>query len=313
MDEVFNSVWDSLQHLTVEEMLANPQLLTEAFGERLDEFAAFDSLFETVTVPADIVPYRHAYAVYLDEGDEYIPEGGEIPVADPLVPSEILHANIRKRAVGLRVSWEQIQDDKRDAVKDELIAKANTVLRRKKLDALAALKAAPVNKLAVTTPWDANGDVKGDLMDAMGLILGAKDKNGDALMYNPAGIWASPLTIMDIQRSSTMKDLYVGNMASENPMFKKAGELPFLFNGTLGVIADFEIPRGEVWMFSDRAAGKLAEREPEYTSPFYAEDGGAVDLRLGKRQTARANYSHRRAFFVDHPLSVVKITGAASK
>lgn len=66
MDEVFNSVWDSLQHLTVEEMLANPQLLTEAFGERLDEFAAFDSLFETVTVPADIVPYRHAYAVYLD-------------------------------------------------------------------------------------------------------------------------------------------------------------------------------------------------------------------------------------------------------
>ncbi|QQB45354.1 hypothetical protein I6I10_07355 [Corynebacterium glucuronolyticum] len=312
-DEVttVSSVWDAIPNLTVAEMLSDPTLLTDAFGERLDEFQAFDAFFEVKNVNSDIVPYRHATAAYLEDDPIVIPEGGEIPVSDPLATTELLHATIKKYGIGLRVTWEQIKDDRRDEVADELTAKANTVSRHKKLEALAALKAAPVQELQVSKPWDAGGDVKGDLLDAQALILDAKDKKGDPLMYEPAVVWASPTTIMDIQRSKSMDDLYNGNMASAHPLFQKAGTLPSLFSDSIAVIKDFAIPHGELWMGSNIKAGKLAQREDEYTSPFYAEDGGAVDVRYGKRQTARANYSHRRAFYVQHPLSVVHMTGLA--
>lgn len=312
MADTIHSVWDSLQYLSVEEMLADPTLLSTAFGEKIDEFAAFDALFDVRNVAGDVVAYRHATAAYLEDEPEFVAEGGEIPVSDPVLSSQKLYADIRKQGIGLRVSWEQIVDDKRDAVADELLAKANSVTRKKKREALAALKDAPVHELAVTTPWDADGDVKGDLMDAMGLILGAVDENGDPFSYEPKTVWANPLTVMDIQRSKSMDELFNGDMRSEHPLFAGAGQLTSLLGDSLIVLKDYAVPRGELWMASTQKPGKLAQREDEYTSPFYAEDGGAVDLRLGKRQTARSNYSHRRAFYVDHPKSVVHITGLAS-
>lgn len=312
MAELISSVWDTLPNLSVEEMLSNPYLLADAFGERLDEFQTFETFFETRNVDSDIVGYKHATASYLEDEDEYIPEGGEIPVSDPVDDEEDRFTKIRKRGIGLRVSWEQIKDDKRDAVRDELTAKANTVQRRKKLDALSALGAAPVQELVVTTPWDQDADVKNDLLDGQSLILGAKDKNGDQLRYTPAFLWGNPVTVQNMLRSESMAKMFVGNMASENPLFKGLGSTPMLFSESIQVVRDWAIPDGELWLGSSQKAGKMAQREDEYTSPFYAEDGGTVDLRLGKRQTARSNWSHRRTFLVDHPLSVVKFTGLAS-
>ena len=307
-----SSVWDSIPHLSVAEMLANPEFLSDAVGERLDQFQTFETFFEKRNVGSDIVGYKHATATYLEDDDEYIPEGGEIPVSDPADEEDDRFVQIRKRGIGLRVTWEQIVDDKRDAVAEELIAKTNTVQRRKKLDALEALGKAPVQELAVTTPWDQDADVKNDLLDGQSLILGAKDDNGDPLQYTPAFVWANPVTVQNMLRSESMNKMYVGNMASENPLFKGLGSTPMLFSESIQVIRDWAIPNGEMWLGSSQKAGKMVQREDEYTSPFYAADGGAVDLRYGKRQTARSNYSHRRAFLVNHPLSVVKMTGLAS-
>lgn len=307
-----SSVWDSIPHLSVAEMLANPEFLADAVGERLDQFQAFDAFFDVRNVNSDIVGYKNATASYLEDDDEYVAEGGEIPVSDPEGPEDDRFVQIRKRGLGLRVTWEQIQDDRRDAVQEELIAKTNTIQRRKKLDALSALNSAPIQELAVTTPWDQAGAVKDDLLDAQSLILGAVDANGDPLMYEPAVFWASPLTIMEMIRSDSMQDLYNGNMASANPLFEGLGAAPMMFGDSITVIKDHAVPRGQAFLGSAQKAGKLVQREAEYTSPFYAEDGGAVDARLGKRQTARSNYSHRRAFLVDHPLSVVKLTGLAA-
>lgn len=312
MAELISSVWDALPNLSVEEMLSNPEFLTDAFGELLDEFQTFETFFETRNVNSDIVGYKHAHASYLEDEDEFIPEGGEIPVSDPVIDEEDRFAQIRKRGIGLRVFWEQIVDDRRDAVADELKAKANTVQRRKKLDAIAALQGAPVQELEVTTPWSGAADVKNDLLDGQSLILGAKDKNGNPLRYTPAFVWANPVTAQNILRSDSMEKMYVGNMASENPLFQGLGATPMLFSDSIQLISDWAIDENELWMGSTQKAGKLAQREEEYTSPFYAEDGGAVDLRYGKRQSARSNYSHRRAFYVDHPLSVVKFTGLAA-
>lgn len=314
MANLITSSFDSIPNLSVEEMLANPDFLSDAFREKLDEFQTFQNFFETTKAKSNIVGYKHATAAYLDDDDEFIPEGGEIPVSDPLEDEEDHFARVRKRGVGLRVSWEQIQDDDRDAVAKELTAKSNTVLRRKKLDALAALKEAPIQELAVDIPWDQlkSSEVKDNLLDGTSLLLNAKDKNDERLNYTPAFIWANPITVQNMLRSESMEKMFIGNMASENPLFKGLGATPFIFDDSIQVMRDWTIPNGEMYLGSSQKAGKMAQREEEYTSPFYAEDGGAVDLRLGKRQTARSNYSHRRAFFVDHPLSVVKFTGLAS-
>lgn len=115
-----------------------------------------------------------------------------------------------------------------------------------------------------------------------------------------------PTTLTMLKRNDEVQKLYIGNMASENPLFKWVATEPVMF-GSLQVAKSFAVPKGEAWLGVQGAAGFMAQREPAWVSDFYEERGNSG--RGGANQSWRSDYTHRRAFGVDAPKSLVKLTG----
>lgn len=301
-----SSYWDDFKELTVEEMLADLDFLPGALNELLVGEEAFRLFFRTVNAKSDVVGYREAQPDYLNDEMRHVAELGEIPVADPEGGKDQKFVQILKLALGLRVSWEQKQDNDVDAVAKELRARANTIRRQNARESLQALDEAPIQELPVLEPWNNGGSVADHLLDAQELILGAEDEKGRPFEYVPNKLWINPVTASAMLRNKSIQDFYIGSLAGENPLFRGLEGTPMIFEN-IQVIKDYTVPKEAAYLGSEQEAGFMAEREPAWASPFLPEDG--TDERGGAHQSFRSNYTHRRGFGVDHPQSVVKLTG----
>lgn len=301
-----SSVWDDFKELTVEEMLADFDFLPEALNDLLEGEEAFKLFFRTVTAKSNVYGYREASPDYLNKDMGSVSEFGEIPVADPESGKEMRYSQIKKFALGLRVAWEQKQDNDVDAVAKELRARANTIRRQNAREALAALNAAPIQELPVLTAWNDGGNAADSLLDAQELILGAEDDKGRPFEYVPKRLWINPVGASTMLRNKPIQDFYIGSLASENPLFKGLAGTPLIFEN-IEVIKDYTVPKDTAYLGSEVDAGFMAEREPAWASAFLPEDG--TDERGGARQSFRSNFTHRRGWGVDHPKSIVKLTG----
>ena len=208
------------------------------------------------------------------------------------------------------MSWEQRNDNDVDAVRREMVARQNTLRRKDGRDALAALSAAKVQTFAATTAWNKDGsNPASDMLDAIELIQGAEDVNGNYFEYEPNVLWINPMTLTALKRNAEVQKLYIGDMAHENPLFTGIAAEPLLFGG-LQVVKDFTVPKGEAYLGVEGISGFMAQREDRQVTDFYSERG---DSQLGGANMAfRSDAVHRRGFGVDNPKSVVKMTGLMS-
>ena len=148
-----NSAFDRLSGLTVDEMLANPTILPEIFRESFEGEEAHRLFFRTIPSASNVVGYYDAQANFLEDDVQNVAEFGEIPVSDP-AGGELQTLKLEKNGIGIRVSWEQRNDNDVDAVRREMVARQNTLRRKDGRDALAALSAAKVQTFAATTAWN---------------------------------------------------------------------------------------------------------------------------------------------------------------
>lgn len=307
--ETINSVFDVLDGLTVEEMLANPTFLPDLVKEAKDGREVQKLFFRDQTANSHVVAYREALPPELEDGLIKTAEFGEIPVSDP-VGSEWKTKMIEKYTLGIRVSWEQVVDNDGDAVKNELIARTNSILRSNARAALAAFNEADLQQQAAATAWDQTGaNPAADILDAIELVQGAEDGEGHYYEYVPNVLWINPTTLNMLKRNEEVQKLYIGDMASENPLFKGVADEPKLF-GNLQVVKSFFVPKGTAYVGTEGAA-VMAEREPMQITDFYAE-GGESKI-FGPHMSQRSDVSHRRAFFVDNPKAIVEITGLVTE
>lgn len=306
MATTINSVFDVLSGLTVDEMLANPHFMPEQFLESLEGEEVQKLFFRDETVTSNVIAYREALPPSLEDEVENVAEFGEIPVSDP-VGGEWLTTAVNKVGIGIRVSWEQRKDNDGAAVIRELEARRTTVLRREARDALAALAAANVQELAAPVAWDQPGATPAtDVLDAAELILGAEDGDGHYFEYVPDVLWINPVSLNILKRNEEVQRLYIGDMASQNPIFKGVEDEPVLF-GNIQVAKSFFVPKGEAYLGVQGKAGFRGEREERQATDFYAEHG---ESHLGgSTMSFRSDVSHRRGYAVDGPKSVIKLTG----
>ncbi|HAT1504281.1 TPA: hypothetical protein NBI62_000836 [Corynebacterium striatum] len=304
-----NSAFDRLSGLTVDEMLANPTILPEIFRESFEGEEAHRLFFRTIPSASNVVGYYDAQANFLEDDVQNVAEFGEIPVSDP-AGGELQTLKLEKNGIGIRVSWEQRNDNDVDAVRREMVARQNTLRRKDGRDALAALSAAKVQTFAATTAWNQDGsNPASDMLDAIELIQGAEDSNGNYFEYEPNVLWINPMTLTALKRNAEVQKLYIGDMAHENPLFTGIAAEPLLF-GTLQVAKDFTVPKGEAYLGVEGISGFMAQREDRQVTDFYAERG---DSQLGgANMSFRSDAVHRRGFGVDNPKSVVKLTGLMS-
>lgn len=306
MAETINSAFDVLSGLTVEEALANPHFMPELVLEELNGAEMQRMLFRDVTVNSNVIAYREALPSYLEDDVERVAEFGEIPVSDP-IGGELKTTAVEKLGIAIRVSWEQRNDNDMDAVRRELESRKNTIIRSQARDALAAIGRAAIQEHQVTTAWDQQGaDPAGDFLDATEIILGAEDGDGHYYGYQPNVLMIHPMTLNLLKRNEEVQKLYIGNMASENPLFKGVSSEPLIFGG-VQVVKSFFIPKGEAYLGQEQTAGFMGQREPEWMSDFYEERGNSG--RGGANMSWRSDYVHRRGFVVDAPKSLVKLTG----
>lgn len=306
MAELATSVFDKLSGLTVEEMLSNPEYLPDLLLESKEGDEVHKTFFREKNVKSNVVAYREVKPDYLEDEPEDVPEFGEIPVSDPHI-EEYKSANIARRGIGLRVSWDQIDDNDVDAVAQEMLARRNTIIRDKARDAVAALRSADIQEMAVDVAWNQQGaKPASDYEDAEELILDAEDEDGNSFGWVPDTLWIHPRSVKPLLRDEDIQKYYVGNMASENPIFSSSLMLPKVF-GQVTVATSFFIPKDEAWLGVQGQAGVLAQREPEWMSEFYQERGSSG--RGGANLSYRSDYLHRRRFVVTAPTSLVRLTG----
>ena len=292
-----------------DEMLANPTILPEIFRESFEGEEAHRLFFRTIPSASNVVGYYEAQANFLEDDVQNVAEFGEIPVSDPS-GGELQTLKLEKNGIGIRVSWEQRNDNDVDAVQREMISRQNTLRRKDGRDALAALSAAKVQTFAATTAWNQEGsNPASDMLDSIELIQGAEDTNGNYFEYEPDVLWINPMTLTALKRNAEVQKLYIGDMAHENPLFTGIAAEPLLF-GNLQVVKDFTIPKGEAFLGVEGISGFMAQREDRKVTDFYPERG---DSQLGGANMAfRSDAVHRRGFGVDNPKSVVKLTGLMS-
>ena len=304
-----NSAFDRMSGLTVDEMLANPTILPEIFRESFEGEEAHRLFFRTIPSASNVVGYYEAQANFLEDDVQNVAEFGEIPVSDP-TGGEMQTLKLAKNGIGIRVSWEQRDDNDVDAVQREMVSRQNTLRRKDGRDALAALSAAKVQTFAAATAWNQEGsNPASDMLDAIELIQGAEDINGNYFEYEPDVLWINPMTLTALKRNAEVQKLYIGDMAHENPLFTGIAAEPLLF-GNLQVVKDFTIPKGEAFLGVEGISGFMAQREDRQVTDFYPERG---DSELGgANMSFRSDAVHRRGFGVDNPKSVVKLTGLMS-
>lgn len=310
MAHVHNSAYDALSILSVDEIIEAPELFEAAIQELIEGAQAYKLLFKTFNTDSSVVKWRDEIAPELDDGLQIIPEFSEIPVTDPHDGREEKFTAIEPHAVGIRVSQQQRQANRANEVQREVLGRARTILKGNGAAAIKALQDAEIQEYRVETPWDVrDADIREDIGMVTDLIAGATDKNGNQFGYEANILWANPVTINRAKRNESVGRDFIGDMAAENPLFKKIGQNP-LIGGYLQVVPDHSIPVGEAYIGVEGSVGFEAQNGAPTTTPFY-EEGGQSGLG-GPTMSWRSDYVHFRGLYVPANKAVVKLTNLAT-
>ncbi|WP_257202953.1 phage major capsid protein [Corynebacterium cystitidis] len=311
------SAYEALGALDWDDVHDASDLLTDAVKERAAESKVRQLIFQEEETPGLAVSWRQDVPSGSDDEVEALAEFAESPVIDPSKAPELV-AKIDARGVAARVSYEQTKFNGGKAVQREINHLLNTVQRGESSDALAVLaegvaESDPRKKVETYTFSDPvtspDTDVLSGLLAANELIMTA---NIDGIQFGYKGdlLWANPVTAMRIVTHKTIRDLYVGNIASENPIFQ--GDLGVVA-GQWSVLPDPALPLGEAYMLqagdvdgSSIGTEFVWEDGHAFLSGFYP-DGEPV--RGGKTRSFRADYSKWSKMGLRAPKSIVKLAG----
>lgn len=316
------SAYEALGELAWDDIVDNTELLRDAVEERLQLSRVSNLMFEETTSAELTVGYRTDIPFGDPDEVEKRAEFGEIPVADPEKGREFL-AKMDSKARGMRVSYEQTKTNGGKAVQREVRAMTTSVAMADTRSALLAIEnriAMPalypedeIETLASTGVWASpEFNPLDPVWAASDLILGA-EYEGISYGYTATAIWGNPVDLAVLKRHPKVRDLYVGDMASSNPLFAGIESEP-LIAGQFQLVPDSTVPRGTVYVFQDAASlgGALGSKftwddgQPLVTG-WYPEKGDSP--RGGSTMAYRSDYSEWNHMGIRAPKAIVKITG----
>lgn len=311
------SAYEALGELSWDDVHDATDLLTLAVDERTADSKVRQLIFQEEITTDLAVSWRQDVPAGSKEEIERLGEFAEAPVIDPTKAAEMLD-KIDAYGVAARVSYEQTKKNGGKAVQREVNHLTRTIQMDDSAKALAAIRKSvnetdPLKKIETlhfTTPvTDPSTDVIGYLSQGNELIMSA---NMDGVQFGYVGdlLWVNPVTAARIRNHKLVRDLYVGNMASENPMFKGdlatiAEQYQILSDSALPLDEGFLLQSGEVSGASIGTEFVWEDGRP-FLSAFYP-DGEPV--RGGKTRSYRADYSKWHTLGVRAPKAIVKLTG----
>lgn len=221
MANIITSAYDG-QQITVDSMLKDPTWIPQRVINSLDGAFLESALFRNGGInDSGMVAFREAASPYLNDDAERVAEWGEIPVSG-ISQGRVRSVIGEKVAQGIRVSYEMRNENKVDLVQQQVSALQNTMVRSGVRAALAAFAAAGTPDAPASAVWSGStGDPVKDIFDAIESIqaAGVDDDEDENFGYTPNTIVLHPTAVTALVRNETVQKFYVGDTASQNPLY----------------------------------------------------------------------------------------------
>lgn len=304
--------------ITVSELIKNPLFVPTKLLELMRNQFISEALFRNAGGnPSGVVAYNEGNPSFLEDDIADVAEFGEIPVSAgarglPRVAFAV------KKALGVRVSREMIDENKIGQVNDQMTQLRNTFIRANDRSAKALLQSPVIPTSAVAAPWtdETLGKPRTDLANAIEQIstaaptdwpqgIGSPDEYYGFL---PDTMVAHPgLLAVLINNDQFMKvyNRYDTAAAAGAPDY--VGSLPGVVMG-LNLIQSRTFPLDRVLIMQRSVAGFYSDTRPLQFTAMYPEGNGPNG---GPTESYRSDASHKRAIAVDQPKAALWLTGVA--
>jgi hypothetical protein len=279
--------------ITVNDMMKDPLFIPALILSDIDQlFVAQDILRPAGggTGNAGAVVYYESTPLYSDTASEFVEEYAEIPVAMASrgIPKAV---RARRKGLGVVVSQDMRDDNDVDAVNIQIQQVRNTFVRDFDTLFINAAIAAAGHTRAVGTAWATSTHIRKDVLQAVKDVT--DEKRGDV----PDTLVINPSSLIDLMASSEIQQVYVGNVADQNPMI--SGKVSFKFAG-LDIWQSYTIPTGQGLVVQRKKFGGYADARPLGATPMYQHQ---------PTETWRSDVTRRSAVFIDQPLCSTLLTG----
>ncbi|AMS03497.1 major head protein [Gordonia phage UmaThurman] len=293
--------------LTVSDLVKNPLWVPTKLKELMEnQFISEALLRNGGKNDAGVVAFREGDPTFLDDDVQDVAEFGEIPVsAGRLGLPRAAYAT--KKALGVRISKEMIDENKIDAVNKQITGLRNTFVRANDRGAKALFSSPAVPTMPVSEPWDDPlGKPRTDLAKAIEEISTATPDEATEDEYygfEPDTIVLHPGLLATLMDNEQILKVYQGNVANESIAY--TGAIPGLLMG-LNVIKSRTFPVDKALILERGTVGFYSDTRPLQFTTLYAEGGGPNG---GPRETWRSDASHKRAIGLDQPKAALWLTG----
>lgn len=295
---------------TVSDLIKNPLMVPTKLKELIEnQFIAEALLRNAGKNDAGVVTFREGDPTFLDDDVQDVAEFGEIPVsAGKLGLPRAAYAT--KKALGVRVSKEMIDENNIDAVNKQMTGLRNTFVRANDRGAKALFLSNAVPTLPVSAAWDTpNGKPRTDLargIEQIAMAAPAEATEDEWYGFQPDTIVVHPGLLATLMDNEQILKVYNGNVANESIAY--TGAIPAQIMG-LSVIQSRTFPIDKALILERGTVGFYSYTRPLQFTALYPEGGGPNG---GPRETWRSDASHKRAIGLDQPKAALWLTGLTS-
>ena len=292
---------------TVSDLVKQPLFVPTKLKELMEnQFISEALLHNAGANPSGVIAYREGDPTFLDQDVQDVAEFGEIPVSSGQlgIPRT---AYAVKKALGIRVSKEMIDENDIDAVNKQMTGLRNTFIRANDRMAKTLLQSAAVPTLPVSTAWDAvGGKPRTDIVRAIEQVTTAAPAEATADEYygfQPDTLVVHPALLATLMDNEQILKVYNGNVANESIAY--TGAIPGSLLG-LSVIQSRTFPVNKALILERGTVGFYSDTRPLQFTALYPEGNGPTG---GPRETWRSDATHKRVMGLDQPKAAIWLTG----
>ena len=292
---------------TVSDLIKQPLFVPTKLKELMENQFISEALLRNAGAnPSGVIAYREGDPTFLDQDVQDVAEFGEIPVSSGQlgIPRT---AYAVKKALGIRVSKEMIDENDIDAVNKQMTGLRNTFIRANDRMAKTLLQSAAVPTLPVSTAWDAvGGKPRTDIVRAIEQVTTAAPAEATADEYygfQPDTLVVHPALLATLMDNEQILKVYNGNVANESIAY--TGAIPGSLLG-LSVIQSRTFPADKALILERGTVGFYSDTRPLQFTALYPEGNGPNG---GPRETWRSDASHKRVMGLDQPKAAIWLTG----
>lgn len=293
--------------LTVSDLVKNPLFIPTKLKELIEnQFISEALLRDAGPNPSGVVGYREGDPTFLDDDVQDVAEFGEIPVSSGQLGIPRM-AYAVKKALGVRVSKEMIDENDIDAVNKQMTGLKNTFIRANDRGAKTLLQSTAVPTMPVSAAWDATGGKpRTDLargIEQISTAAPAEATEDEYYGFSPDTLVVHPGLLATLMDNDQILKIYNGNVANESIAY--TGAIPGQLMG-LTVIQSRTFPIDKALILERGTVGFYSDTRPLQFTELYPEGGGPNG---GPRETWRSDASHKRAMGLDQPKAALWLTG----